>query len=76
MKGKQNFIVEGVTVILIITCDTKKGRKAEGKETNSGVKMTSEIYISARSFVVRARTVPRTCGEGSRRASPCTVELL
>jgi len=27
MKGKQNFILEGVTVILIITCDTKKERK-------------------------------------------------
>jgi len=76
MKGKQNFIVEGVTVILIITCDTKKGKKAEGKETNSGVKTTSGIYISARSFVIRARTALRTCGESSWRASPCTVELL
>lgn len=32
MKGKQNFILEGVIVILIITCDTKEGRKEGGKK--------------------------------------------
>lgn len=74
-KGKQNFIVEGVTVILIITCDTREGRKEGRKETNSGVKTTSEVCSPARSFVVE-RTRPCVHGGISWRAFPYTVELL
>lgn len=59
-KGKQNFILEGVTVILIITCDTKKGRKEGRKETNSGVKNDERGVFSSSFFRRRARTISRT----------------
>lgn len=47
MKGKQNFILGRVTVILIITCDTKRkeGRKKGDKFRSENDER--DIYISA-----------------------------
>lgn len=78
MKGKQNFILEGVTVILIITCDTKKGRKEERKEgRKEGDKFRSEDgETCSYSFIVE-RTRSCVHVEGFRDVRfPCTVELF
>lgn len=66
MKGKQNFILEGVTVILIITCDTKKGRKEGDKFRKWNDER--DIYFGS-FFRRRARTILRT-RRGSRGVRP------